>query len=221
MRPSCKHMHAVGHDVVEQALVVGDHHDRAVGRAQPVDALRDDAQRVDVEAAVGLVEDRQARLQHRHLEDFVALFLAAGEADIDRALQQIFADLEQLQLGAHGAQELAGVELGLAAMAAAGVERGAQEIGVVHAGDLDRVLEGEEHALARPLVGRHREQVAALIGDAALGDLIAVAPGQHRGQRRLARAVRPHDRMHLAGPRPSGRCPSGSRGRRRGARADF
>ena len=55
----------------------------------------------------------------------------------------------------------------------AGIERGAQEIHVVHARDLDRVLEGEEHALARPLVGRHRQQVAAEIAHAALGDLIA------------------------------------------------
>ena len=66
-------------------------------------------------------------------------------------------------------------------------------------GDLDRVLEGEKHALARPLVGRHVEQVAAEIGDAALGDLVALAAGEHRGERRLAGAVRPHDRVHLAG----------------------
>ena len=38
-----------------------------------------------------------------------------------------------------------------------------------------------------------------LIGDAALGDLIAGAAGEHAGQRALAGAVRPHDRMHLAG----------------------
>ena len=79
---------------------------------------RDHAQRVDVEAAVGLVEDRQARLQHRHLKDLVALFLAAGKPDIDRALQQILADVELLQLGPHRAQELAGIELRLAAVAA-------------------------------------------------------------------------------------------------------
>ena len=42
----------VGHDVVEEALVVRDEDDRVLGRAQLVDALRDDAQRVDVEAGV-------------------------------------------------------------------------------------------------------------------------------------------------------------------------
>ena len=65
-------------------------------------------------------------------------------------------------------EKLAGIELGLAAMAALRVDRGAQEIHVVHARDLDRVLEGEEQPLARPLVGRHGEQVAAEIGDACL-----------------------------------------------------
>ena len=125
------------------------------GARKPVDAARDGAQRVDVEAAIGLVEDREARLEHRHLEDFVALLLAAREPDIQRALQQIVADIEQFQLLAHEAQELAGIEFLLAAMAPPGIDRGAQEIGVVHPGDFDRVLEGEKHALARPLVGRH------------------------------------------------------------------
>src|SRR5262249_54268687 len=34
-----KHMHDVRHDVVEQTLVVGDHHHGALRRTQPVDAL--------------------------------------------------------------------------------------------------------------------------------------------------------------------------------------
>src|SRR5262249_40562154 len=33
----------------------------------------------------------------------------------------------------------------------------------------------------------------------ALGDLVALAPGEHRGKCRFAGAVRPHDRMHLTG----------------------
>jgi hypothetical protein len=45
--------------------------------AQRVHALGHDAQRVDVEARVGLVEDGQLRLEQRHLEDLVALLLAA------------------------------------------------------------------------------------------------------------------------------------------------
>ena len=82
--PAGEHVHAVRHDVVEQALVVRDHQHRALGLAQRVHAARHDAQRVDVEARVGLVEDREARLEERHLEDLVALLLAAREALVDR-----------------------------------------------------------------------------------------------------------------------------------------
>ena len=42
-----------------------------------LDAVRNDAQGVDVEPGVGLVEHRDARLQHRHLQDLDALLLAA------------------------------------------------------------------------------------------------------------------------------------------------
>ncbi len=176
-----------------------DEHDRAVGRAQLVDAARDEPQRVDVEAAVGLVEERQLRLEHRHLENLVALLLAAREADIDGALQKIVVDLQKLQLRAHGFEELAGVELTLAARAAARVHGGAQEIHVVHAGNLDRILERQEDAGARPLVGRERQQVAPLVEHAALGHLVAGLAGQDARERAFARAVRAHDRMHLAG----------------------
>src|SRR5262249_30733831 len=34
--------------------------------------------------------------------------------------------------------------------------------------------------------------------DAAVGHLVAIASGQHRGEGRFAGAVRPHDRVHFA-----------------------
>ena len=39
------------------------------------------------------------------------------------------------------------------------VQRRFEEVGVVHAGDLDRILERHEHALAGALFRIHREQV--------------------------------------------------------------
>src|SRR5262249_43092411 len=44
------HMHEVRDDVVQKPLIVGDHHHRTIGRAQRVDAVGGDPQRVDVEA---------------------------------------------------------------------------------------------------------------------------------------------------------------------------
>ena len=199
MRPLRQDVHDVGLDVVEQALVVGDHDERAVGRAQRVDAVGDDAQRVDVEAAIGLVENAEARLQHRHLEDLVALLLAAGKADIERALQHVLIDLQRLA-AARTTRRNARRRARPRRVAALGVERGAQESHVVHAGNLDRVLEGEEQPLARPLVGRHREQIAPSSSDLALGHLVARRPASTAASVDLARAVRPHDRVHLAAP---------------------
>ena len=54
--------------------------------AHPVDALGHDPQRVDVEAGVGLVEDRDLRLEQLELQDLVPLLLAAGEALVDVAV---------------------------------------------------------------------------------------------------------------------------------------
>ena len=51
---------------------------------------------------------------------------------------------------------------GKPAVLARGVQRRLEEIDVVDARDLHRVLEAEEHALARALLGGEREQVAAL-----------------------------------------------------------
>ena len=82
--------------MVEQPLVVGDHEDGAVRRAQRVDAVGDELHRVDVEAGVGLVEDAHPRLEHRHLQDLVALLLAAREADVERPLQHLGVDVERL-----------------------------------------------------------------------------------------------------------------------------
>src|SRR5690606_8904487 len=55
------HVHEIRHDVLEEALVMGNDEHRTPGIAQRVDAAGDDAQRVDVEAGIGLVEDGELR----------------------------------------------------------------------------------------------------------------------------------------------------------------
>jgi hypothetical protein len=67
------------------------------------------------------------------------------------------------------------------------------------AGDFDRILEGEEHALGGALIGAISREVLAVEQDLAIGDFIARLAGEHIGERRLAGAVRAHDRMR---PRP-------------------
>ena len=197
--PVDQHVDEVRNDVVQQPLVVRDDQHRALGAAQLVDALGHDPQRVDVEARVGLVEDRELWLEHRHLEDLVSLLLAAREAFVDRALHELLVDLDELRLLLHERQELDGVELAFALVSADRVERRLQEVDVAHAGNLDRVLEGEEYTLARALLRLEREQVLALVEHLALRDRVAGPARQHVRERALARAVRAHDGVHLGG----------------------
>ena len=111
-------------------------------------------QRVDVEARVGLVEDRERRLEHRHLEDLVALLLAAGEALVDRAAAASPGPCRAASPSrCTSCRNSIGVELRLAAVLAHRVERRLEEVGVGDAGDLDRILERQEDALAGALLG--------------------------------------------------------------------
>ena len=134
----------------------------ALRRAQPVDAVGDDLERVDVEAGIGLVEHRKPRLKQRHLQNLVALLLAAGEADIDRAAQHLLLDAELAGGLAHLLDEFRRREFRLAALLALRIERGAQESHGGDAGNFQRILEGEEQPGGGALVRRHVENALAV-----------------------------------------------------------
>ena len=126
------------------------------GPTSELDAVGDDAQRVDVEAGVGLVEDGDPRLEHRHLEDLDALLLAAREAVVDVARRELARDLELVHRGQQLVAELGDrdrVVLAARLRLADRVDRAAQEVRHGHARDRVRVLEGEEEAALRALVG--------------------------------------------------------------------
>ena len=93
-------MHDVGREVGEDPLVVGDQQDaelRAVRARTSLMPAATTRERVDVEAGVGLVEHREVGLHHRHLEDLVALLLAAGEALVEVALGEAVVHAEALR----------------------------------------------------------------------------------------------------------------------------
>ena len=78
-----------------------------------------------------------------------------------------------------------------------GVDRAAQEARHRDAGNRMRILEGEEEAALRALVGAELGHVLPLEEEASLGDLVGGVTHQCVGEGRLAGAVRPHDRVHL------------------------
>src|SRR5262245_6659785 len=61
-------------DVAEDPRVVRDQQDASVALlGEPVDPLRDDLEGVDVEAGVGLVEDRDPGVEQLELDDLMTL----------------------------------------------------------------------------------------------------------------------------------------------------
>ena len=64
------------------------------GPEQAVDAFGHHAQRVDVQAGVGLVEHGDLRIEHRHLQDFGTLLLAAGETVVQVAPRKGLIDVQ-------------------------------------------------------------------------------------------------------------------------------
>jgi hypothetical protein len=127
-----------------------------------------------------------------------AICSTAGEADIDAALEHVLRDVQRLRDLADLPQEVRGRIFAFAARLALRVQCGAQEGHGGDAGNLDRILERQEHALRGALVGIHLQQVLALEQDLAVGNLVAGLAGDDVGERRFAGAVRPHDRVNLA-----------------------
>src|SRR4029453_2988517 len=83
-----EHVDVVRLDVLQEPLVVRHQDHAVVGAPQAVHALRDGLERVDVEPRICLVQDGELRLEHGHLEDLFPLLPAAGEALVDRPIDE-------------------------------------------------------------------------------------------------------------------------------------
>src|SRR5690606_12103698 len=79
-----------------------------------------------------------------------------------------------------------------------GINRHLEKFHVADAGNLHRILERQEQALAGAFLGVHLKQILALELHAAGSRLVARTTGEHVAQGTLAGAVGPHDGMHFA-----------------------
>src|SRR5436190_14748740 len=179
-------MNDIGNDVVEQPLIMRDHHEAARFRAQTVDAVGHNLERVDIEAGIGLVEHAQPRLEQCHLQNLVALLLTAGETDVHTAAQHLLLDPELARDLAHALEKLRCGKLAFAALLPLGVERSAQKGHRRHAGNFQRILKCEKQPPRGALVRLEREQIFAVEQHLALGDLVVLLAGEHVGERGLA-----------------------------------
>src|SRR5207249_2677349 len=189
----------------------GDQQDAEVRVEHRVHAIGDHTEGVDVEARVGLVEDRHLRIEHRHLEHLETLLLAAREALVDVPAREALVHPEHGELLAHLLAEIhrrdaaldrvRGIDVGILVDALElGVERAPDEARDAQTGDRRRVLEREEHAETGAFVRAQLEDVSAAPRHLAAGDHVRGMAHQRIGERRLARAVRAHDRVDLARP---------------------
>src|SRR5664280_1578884 len=190
-------MDPIGHDVVEEPLMMGDDDHGPIGTSKRVHPTGDDPEGIDVEAGVCLVQDGELRLENRHLQDLVALLLTPGETLVDRPAHEAPVHLDELHPLLGQGEESHDIELLEPASPAHRIERHAQEVQVAHPGDLHRVLEGEEEAGRGTVLGRQGEQVLVLEADRA-GDAVGLVAGKHVGEGALARAVRAHDGVYFA-----------------------
>ena len=146
----------------KKLFVVRDDQDAHLGAADFGDALAGQPDGVGIQAAIGLVEDREFRLQHRELQNLGPLHLAAGEAVVHIPPGELRIHLQLLHLRPEFLAELLHRDqlFAFLAVGAADVRRGmAEEIGHPHAGNRHRPLKGHEDARPRPLVRLHVEHV--------------------------------------------------------------
>lgn len=116
--------------------------------AVEADAVGHGAYRVHIQAGVRLVQNGQAGLQHQHLQYLGLLLLTAGEAHVQVAVGVALVHIQQ----GHGVLQLFLEVPQAQAVAGLLLERAADERAQRYAGDLQRVLEGQENALFRALV---------------------------------------------------------------------
>ena len=191
-------MHDVGFDVVQEPLIVRDDDGRCLRRLQLVHSVGNDAEGVDVQSAIRLVEDRELRLEHRHLEYLVPLLLPARKTFVHAAAGEFVVQLDDGPLLAHQLQEVRGGYRRQPLVFPVFVHRSAHEVHHAHARNFDRVLETQEQALAAPVFGRHREEVFSVEHDLAFRNGEGGITHEHAAERTLARTVRAHDGMNLA-----------------------
>ncbi len=191
-------MHDVGHDVLQKPLVVRDEEERSIGRTEPVHAIGNHLQSVDIQSRIGLVEHRKLRFEHEHLKDLIALFLAAGESLVDAARQEALVHVHDFHFLAHQPEKLERVDLRQATVLTRSVDRGFEQIDVVDPRDLHRILKSEEQPRTCTLFSGQREQILSFKCDRARGDLVSGPPREHMCQRALSRTVRSHDCVDLA-----------------------
>src|SRR5204863_9571698 len=118
--------------------------------SERVNTMRDDFERVDIEPAVGFIENRVSRLDHGELENLATLFLATGKPFVDRARRKRAIHPEQFHFFVKLCVIFGGFEV--FTLRQTGLHRRAQKVRNRHPWDFAGILESEEQAFAGTLI---------------------------------------------------------------------
>jgi hypothetical protein len=177
-------------------LVVGDDKETAVWGAHVIDAFGNDAEGVDIQTAVGFIEDAARRLEHSHLEDFSTFLLASRKAFVEGTGGEFAVDLEEVHLFVKTPVIGGGVE-GLL-FVEPGLDGRTDEVSYAYAGYFQGVLECEEETRVGDFVGFLAQDFLSVEEYGAAFDFVVRVAREDFGEGAFASAVRSHEGMDFA-----------------------
>src|SRR5829696_6409175 len=164
-----KHMDEVRLDVAQNPGVVGDQQDATIALSrEAVDTIGHYSQSVDVQAGVGLVQDRESWVQQLQLNDLVTLLLTARETLVDAPIGEVGVHLHPI----HDRTDLFDPRAQLRRLTVQSSLGCTKEVRHRDPRHLDGVLHRQEQARASTLVYGERQQVGAIEGHRARGDRV-------------------------------------------------
>src|SRR5215208_3320799 len=170
-------------DIAQNPGVVRDQQDATITLSrEAVYTVGHDSQSVDVQAGVGLVQDRESWVQQFQLNDLVSLLLTARKTLVDAPSGEIGVHLHPI----HGRTDLFDPGAQLRRLTVQSSLGCTKEVRHRDAGYFDRVLHRQEQARASTRVHGECQQVGPIEGHRARGDSVLRMACDRVRQRRLA-----------------------------------
>src|SRR4029077_19661023 len=145
--------------------------------------MRNGLERIDVQAAIGLIQNGIFRLEHRQLQDFRALFFAPGKTFVDRTRRERTIHPEQLHLFVKLRVVIGRFELFTVRQTR--LYGRTEKISNRYAGNFAWILESQEKPAPGTFIGVELEKIFAIHQDFTLSDLVVRMTSQHLGERAL------------------------------------
>ena len=184
-------------DIIQQTLVVRDHDSRILWRTKLVDTICHDAEGIDIQTAIRLIENRQLRFEHCHLEDFVPLLLTTRKTFVHAAARQLIVQFHNRTLLAHQLQEVGSRNRFQPFIFTMFVQGGTHEVHHADSRNLHRILETQENTFTATVFRFEIQQALTVEDHLPFRYFECRITDQHTAQGTFPGTVRPHDGVYL------------------------